>query len=406
MNKKRKLRKNISISYIYNFLQQINITSAIWVLYLSFKGMSLIEIGLIESIYHLTAIVLELPTGAIADLYGKKLSLITGRILCIASSIIMINSSSFLGFALAFILSAASNNLNSGAAEALIYDSLKVLGEENKYKKIWASLAFYMSVAQGIAVLLGGVLSDINFIYAYILAIAIETVALIVNVQFSEPNTSFENSQSERITMVGQLRTSMNVLKGRRIILYLILFSALLSSLQTTVFFYSQKYFENMNYSKTAIALICAGGNFIDAICSKYAYSFEKKFKLKGTFIFISIVSIVSLIGLGTLKKFSIIFYILTSVTSGLTFTIFSDYINSGIPSKYRATILSLDSLFFSIFMICVFPLFGVMADEFGFYTTFISLAIMYIPVIVLLMYKIKKHKNIGGIYDDSISFE
>lgn len=42
-----KLKQNISISYMYNFFLQLNITSAIWVLYLAIKDMSLIEIGML-----------------------------------------------------------------------------------------------------------------------------------------------------------------------------------------------------------------------------------------------------------------------------------------------------------------------------------------------------------------------
>ena len=142
MSINNKLKQNISVSYIYNFLLQLNITSAIWVLYLAFRGMSLVEIGLLESVYHITGVLFELPTGVIADLYGKKFSIITGRIISVISCILMIASDSFLGFAIAFSLSSAAMNLNSGAAEALVYDSLKELGEEEKYKKIWANLAF------------------------------------------------------------------------------------------------------------------------------------------------------------------------------------------------------------------------------------------------------------------------
>src|SRR5689334_20314751 len=130
MNIKKSLNRNISISYIYSFLIQLNVTSAIWVLYLALKGMSLVEIGLIESIYHITSLLFELPTGAIADIYGKRFTLILGRILQIISSILMITASSFLGFTVAFIFCAAAKNLNSGSAEALIYDSLKGLNKE------------------------------------------------------------------------------------------------------------------------------------------------------------------------------------------------------------------------------------------------------------------------------------
>ncbi len=399
MNINNKLKRNISVSYIYNFLLQLNITSAIWVLYLAFRGMSLVEIGLLESIYHITGVLFELPTGVIADVYGKKFSVVIGRIVSVISCILMITSDSFFGFAIAFCLSSASMNLNSGAAEALVYDSLKELGEEGKYKKIWGNLAFVMSIAQGLAVLLGGILADVRFLYAYILGTILQIGALIVAFSFSEPpihkeKNKCENQEKQQGNLiVNQLVTSIKVLKSRRMVLYLILFSSLVGSLQTTVFFYSQQYFSDMSYSKTAIAIICAVSSLIEAISSKYAYRAEKVLKLRGTLISIALVNILSLMGLAFIKNLSIVFFLVTSITGGLAFTIFSDYINSRIPSEYRATILSFDSLCFSAFMICVFPLFGLLAEKIGFSITFGIIALLYIPVMTFLMLKLRKHQ-------------
>lgn len=395
-----KLKRNISVSYVYNFLLQLNITSAIWVLYLAFRGMSLVEIGILESIYHITGVLFELPTGVIADVYGKKSSVVTGRIVSVISCILMITSDSFFGFAIAFCLSSASMNLNSGAAEALVYDSLKELGEEDKYKKIWGNLAFVMSIAQGVAVLLGGILADVRFLYAYILGTILQIGALIAAFSFSEPpihkeKNKYENQEKQQENLiVNQLVTSIKVLKSRRMVLYLILFSSLIGSLQTTVFFYSQQYFSDMSYSKTAIAIICAVSSLIEAISSKYAYRIEKVLKLRGTLISIALLNILSLMGLAFIKNLSIAFFLVTSITGGLAFTIFSDYINSRIPSEYRATILSFDSLCFSAFMICVFPLFGLLAEKIGFSITFGIIALLYIPVMTFLMLKLRKHKN------------
>lgn len=410
MNINEKLKRNISVSYVYNFLLQLNITSAIWVLYLSFKGMSLIEIGILESIYHITGVLFELPTGIIADLYGKKFSVVAGRIVSVISCILMITSNSFWGFGLAFVLSAASMNLNSGAGEALVYDSLKSLGEEEKYKKIWGNLAFLMSLGQGVAVLLGGVLADIKFLYAYILGAIIQIAALIAAYNFKEPpiNKDYEEKQQES-PILSQLITSVKVLRTRKVVLYLILFSSLIGSLQTTVFFYSQQYFSDMSYSKTAIAIICALSSLIEAISSKYAYKLENLLKLKGTLIGVSLINIFSLIGLAFIKDLSVVFFLFTSITGALAFTIFSDYINSRIPSEYRATILSFDSLCFSAFMISVFPIFGILAEKNGFSITFGIIALLYIPAMTFLMLKLGKHKNkenIGGNKNDRISFE
>jgi len=390
-----KLKRNILVSYIYNFLLQLNITSAIWVLYLAFRGMSLVEIGLLESVYHITGVLFELPTGVIADLYGKKFSVVTGRIVSVISCILMITSDSFLGFAISFSLSSAAMNLNSGAAEALVYDSLKELGEEEKYKKIWGNLAFVMSIAQGLAVLLGGILADVRFLYAYIFGTIVQIGALIAAYSFSEPPIHKDKKQEKKQgnLIVNQLVTSIKVLKARRMVLYLILFSSLVASLQTTVFFYSQQYFSDMSYSKTAIAIICALSSLIEAISSKYAYRVEKVLKLRGTLISIALVNIFSLLGLALIKNLSIEFFLVTSITGGLAFTIFSDYINSRIPSEYRATILSFESLCFSVFMICVFPLFGLLAEKIGFSITFGIIALLYIPVMMFLMLKIRKHQ-------------
>lgn len=401
-----KLKRNVSISYVYSFLLQLNITSAIWVLYLAYKGMSLTQIGLIESIFHITSLLFELPTGAIADIYGKRFTVIAGRVVSVISCILMITSNSFFGFAIAFVLSAASMNLNSGSGEALVFDSLKKLGEEERYKQIYGSLNSVMCVAQGIAVLIGGILADIKFLYAYVFGTIIQIFALISAFGFTEPPIDKDEKKGNPI--IYQIATSVKVLRVRKIVLYIILFSSLVGSLQTTVFFYSQKYFEDMTYTKTAIAIICAAGSLMEAVFSKYAYKLERLFKLKGILISTAVINLLALIGLAFAKNLSVVFFMLTSVTGGLSYTIFSDYINSKIPSEYRATILSFDSFCFSIFMICIFPLFGTLADKMGISITFAIMAILYIPAMIFLMLRLGKHQNrvIGGMEDDRISFK
>ncbi len=395
-----KLKRNISIGYIYNFFLQLNITSAIWVLYLAFKGMSLIEIGILESIYHMTGLILEIPSGAIADLYGRKFSVIAGRIVNLISCILMITANSFLEFSIAFILSSAAMNMNSGAAEALIYDSLKELGEEERYKRIWGQTAFVMSISQGIAVLLGGILADVKFLYAYIFGAVIQTLALLVSLSFTEPSADNRKSnlcnlkiRKENI-FINQLKISIDVLKYRKAVLYIIMFSALLGSLQTTVFFYSQKFFSDMGYTKTVIAVICAIGSVVEAFSSKYAYKIEKRLNIGEILISLSVLNIAALAGLAFIAEYSIGFYLLTNLTGGLAFTILSDYINRKIPSESRATILSFESLWFSIFMIGVFPLFGLIAENIGLALTFGVIALIYIPAIIFLMLKLQKHEQ------------
>lgn len=384
-----KLNRNILVSYVYNFLLRIDINVAIWVLYLSAKGMSLVEIGVIEAIFHITGLIFELPTGVIADIYGRKFSVILGRVLNVISFILIIISNSFIGIAIGFILSAAAMNLNSGAAEALVYDTLKINGEEDKYNEIFGRLSFIMSIAQGIAILLGGVLGEVNFLYAYILGLIIQIVALISSFFFKEPplnkNKLYEKEENK---LVSQLKISIKVLMERRNVLYLMLISAFIGSIGTSIFFYGQKYFEDLGYSKVVIAIIYTVILVIEGISSKYAYKVEKVFNTKVILIIIIALNTVSFFILGILVRLSILAFIIMSISNGISYTIFSNYINSRIPSEYRATILSVDSLIFSMFMIVIFPVFGIVAEILGFNNMFLIVFIFHAFIILINLKK------------------
>lgn len=387
------MEKNIKISYIYNFLMNFNITSAIWVLYLSYKGLNLVEIGLLESIFHLTSFLCEIPTGAIADIYGKKISVILGRVLSVLSTLLIIYSNSFLGFSISFIVSALSYNLDSGASDALIYDSLKSLKREDEYKKIYGSISFFMEIAQTLAILCGGILSDIRFIYAYILALIFDIASLATASFYKNPPIKSEDVVGN--PFIHQIKESLKILKGKKTVLYLIIFYALISTIGTTVYFYCQKYFENMNFSKTLISIIFALTNLLGALSSKYAYFIESKLKRKKVIIVLPIINIVILIGLALTSGYgSVLVFFLTSAVSGFTTPIFSDYINSLIPSQYRATILSFDSLCFSLSMLCIFPVVGFVGEKLGLKIAFLVIGLMFIPAIIFIIFKLKNVKE------------
>ncbi len=84
-----KLKRNIVLDYINTFITNLNMQSSVWVLYLAYCGLSMAETGIAEGIYHATSIIFEIPSGAIADLLGRKRSMVLGRV-CIAVSCIII----------------------------------------------------------------------------------------------------------------------------------------------------------------------------------------------------------------------------------------------------------------------------------------------------------------------------
>ena len=192
------LYNNIKINYVFTFAKNMNLTQGIWMLYLASRGLSLFEIGTLEAIFHVTSFLMETPTGALADLFGRKMSRITGIFFSIASSILMIVSNCYILFALSFVISALSYNFESGAGEALIFDSLKAEGRENRFIKITGNNEVIYQATQIISLAVGGVIGNSEFLYAYYIAIVLSVLSLFVAFLFKEPPTGEQTEQKNK----------------------------------------------------------------------------------------------------------------------------------------------------------------------------------------------------------------
>ena len=389
----KRLERNIPVGYIYNFFMFFRLTNAVWVIYLGIKGMSLVEIGLLESIFHIASFVFEVPTGALADIFGRKVSLVLGRIASIVSAVLMIYSSSFWGFAVSFVFSGLSYTLNSGAAESLVYDSIKQLDREGEYKKLSGKINFLIEISMATSVILGGWLSDISYIYAYIAMIIVDIFTIIPAIEFEEPK--IRSVDEERIGFVRQITQSILVLKDKAGIVYMMLYFSTLSTVCANMYFYSQQYFSSCGYQNKYIAIIYTAEGLVSALMSKWAYRIEKKVKKAGVFFILPLIYIIGLLGVSRGSGYTVIaFFIVCMSLEGFSYPIASDYINSAIPSEYRATILSMFSTTYSIIMIVVFPLVGLLGQTVGLRTAYLYVALAIIPIIAVILFMLKKHKQ------------
>ncbi|NBK26550.1 MAG: MFS transporter, partial [Spirochaetia bacterium] len=99
----------------------LSFTHGIWMIYLASRGFSLIQLGALEAIFHITSFLMEVPTGSVADIWGRKTSRLAGRVCYALSLVLMYWGPTFWLQILAFVLSALGYNLESGAGDALLY---------------------------------------------------------------------------------------------------------------------------------------------------------------------------------------------------------------------------------------------------------------------------------------------
>ncbi|WP_425449403.1 MFS transporter [Dethiothermospora halolimnae] len=399
-----KLKQNVWKNYIFIFLSNIDLTHGTWMVYLAIKGMSLFQLGIVEGIFHITSFLMEVPTGAVADIWGRKVSRILGRVSSLISVIILLLSSDFYLFALAFVFSAISYNLESGAGEALVYDSLKELNRDGTYMKVVGIQEIAMQGGKTIGFLLGGYLATKSYTYAYIVATIFATVTVIQCFGFTEPKMEAEHDGSRNVFSVikKQVMGSVDVLKNNKKIGFLIIFSQIIFTFGTSLFFYFQNYLESSGYTQSKIGIVLALSSLIGAVLASQAYKIEKRIKERGIMMFMPIISALCLWGVA-LTEYHFVFFVIFSGVDGIIYVAITDYINKLIPSDRRATILSFASMVFSLFMIIIFPLIGKLGDMFSLKTAFIVLAIVAsvlvaINIYVLVMGKeLKEEKNKVG---------
>ena len=390
------LRANIFKNYIYVFLSNFNLTGGIWMLYLASKGLNLLEIGIMESIYHITSFTMEIPTGIVADLYGRKSSRILGRLANIISIILMLISNEIYVFALSFIFTAIGNNLESGAGEALLYDSLKELKEQDTYMKIAGKNEIFYQVASSLALILGGFLGTINYMYVYIVALVFSILTLLQSLTFTEPTIGKINASASRFNIfINQFNTSITIIKNDFRITFFILSIEIFSTFVTTEFFYIQNYFKSLGRSEFEIGILLSISAFTAAILATTAHKLENKYGFTGILTILPILAIISFWGITNSSLIEIAFISIISIDSILVVVI-SDYINRLIPSEQRATILSFQSMSFSFFMILLFPLIGRIGDIFGLNYAFNIIALISSFVLLIFIFMIQKNSKLN----------
>ena len=110
---------------LYGFLKNLRFFDAFFILFLLEKGLSYTQIGSLYAIREIFINVFEIPSGIIADTYGRKNSLIASFIAYIISFAVFYFSDVFWMFLLAFILYGIGDAFRSGTHKGMIMDYLK-----------------------------------------------------------------------------------------------------------------------------------------------------------------------------------------------------------------------------------------------------------------------------------------
>lgn len=203
------MTKNILLGYLLGFLRACWFWLGVWVFYyLQFTDYA--GIGLLESIMIITWILLEVPTGALTDLIGKKRALIMAFLLLGIGNFVMGGAVSFFTLGLGIFIGSIGLAFFSGTHEAFLYDTLKSLGQEKLFDQVIGKANSFNQLGMAVGGIFSGVLYNLNPSFPFYLVGLFGLIGAIVGLFLDEPKV--DTQKFSIVKFVKQNRTGLRQL--------------------------------------------------------------------------------------------------------------------------------------------------------------------------------------------------
>jgi MFS family permease len=359
---KKKLHGNIWRMYVISIISWFMVVMPIIVLFFQENGLSMQEIMILQAVFAIVIVVSEVPSGYFADRFGRKLSIILGVTLAGIGFSMYSFASGFWMFLLIEMLLGIGASFTSGADSALIYDSLLGLGRENEYKRMQGRLSAFGNFSEGIAGILGGFLAVISLRTPFY----VEAAVLLTAIPFAL--TLFEPPQHKHDVIENDLEGIFDIAKYALVenkkVKWLLLYSGFSGASTLTICWLIQPYWELVGVPIAFFGILWALLQFVVGSASMIAHRVDMLLS-RGTLFFISIAMVaIGYFGMALNKAlWALIFIPIFYIVRGVNITLLKAYINELVPSRIRATVLSIRMLLGRLTFSIVGPFVGWIAD-------------------------------------------
>lgn len=125
--------------YAFSFLKNLQFFGAVAVPFFLYRAeLDYLRMFSLEAVFSVSMMLLEVPTGIVADRWGRRSSLMLGSVVIGAGFLLLAASRSFALLVTAEIIAAAGMTLLTGADKALLYECVRDAGKIDQSEKIFA----------------------------------------------------------------------------------------------------------------------------------------------------------------------------------------------------------------------------------------------------------------------------
>ncbi len=325
------------------------------------NGLSMKDIMILQAVYSIAIVVLEIPSGYLADVIGRKKTLIIGAVFGILGFTTYSLSIGFIGFLVAEIILGIGQSCISGADSAMLYDSLLDRGEEKQYTRFEGRITSLGNVAEAIAGILGGLLVGITIRAPYIAQTFVAFIALPAAITLVEPTRKIPLIKAGMMEIVNIARFALITDRPLR---RNILFSAITGTATLTMAWFTQPFFEYTSIDIAWFGILWTTLNLTVAITSYTAHRLEKLLGQRWSILLIALLIPLGYLALSSFHlPIGLFVLYLFYLVRGYATPVLKDYINRITASHIRATVLSVRNFIIRLLFALIGPLLGWVKD-------------------------------------------
>ncbi len=371
---------NILHLYLIKLSKWLMLIMPVVALFYTDNGLADFDIFLLQAIYSISVAVLEIPSGYMADVIGRKTSLVMGSILGTLGFVIYSFSHSFDGFLLAEITLGIGGSFISGSDSALLYDSLAAMDKQHRYLQYEGRITSLGNFAETAAAICGGGIAVLlSYRAVYVSQALIAAIAIPASLLLLEP-------PRKRLEMRPGFQQIMGICKHALLVDKRLSATLLLSSVIGTatlcMAWTSQVYFVRNGLTETAITPLWVLLNLTAATVAAYSASVVAKLGGRWALVLIVICIPLGYVLLGALSLIpAIIALVCFYGVRGYATPFLKDLTNRNCGSETRATVLSIRSMIIRLSFSLLGPAIGLLSEKIT-----LNLALMLIGAVLLCL--------------------
>lgn len=356
-------------------------------LYQSF-GLNYSQIGTLGVVTNLSDASLEIYGGAFSDVYGRKKCSLLYAFLAMVNMAIFAFGHSFLHFAIGSAIYGASVAIGSGNASALLFDTLRILKMENKYKKYRGQMQFAAKFINGLIILALPFLYLKNIRFPFYLGLGLYSIAFLTALFLHEPPRP---KVASRPRIISTAVNSFKEIFSNKKVMFFITFQAIQTGFILLFFEYFQPIIKIAGIPLIYFGIIYALARLFEGLGSILIHKLEHHSNRR--LLYTNILMLVAtLFGFAFSHNFLLVAFILIGcIVDGIADVVQSEVLNNNISSANRTTIMSTANVLNGIFTAAVLFVFGNLSDHVGVQKMFGWAGLSFLSLLAILFVIVKK---------------